>query len=74
MPTYKETQILVRATEPIDALKLGTTHPVELRDASGRAILILHYEDQDAAEAVADALANISSGLVGLTAQPILPT
>lgn len=70
MATYKETKLIVRATEAIDAMSLGTTYPIHVADSQGRTLLILHYANQASADGCADALARLSECLVGLTSAP----
>lgn len=68
MPTYANTTITIRVTEPIDALKLGMVYPVHLMNSVGGTILVLHYADQDSADRAASALSDaLTAGLVGLT-------
>jgi hypothetical protein len=72
MPHYRNSKIVIRVTEPIDALDVGITYPVAVEDENGKVILVLHYSDEASADACGDALSKIGAGLVGLTANPFV--
>lgn len=71
MPHYRNSKIVIRVTEPIDALSVGISYPVEIADENGRTLLVLHYSDEASADACGEALSKIGAGLVGVTANPL---